>query len=134
MLSEKDAIEQFKRDLRSLNYYKGKKDELDDELLKLNRCMHEPRANRYDMEKGKGHYNYIELMEKEDELKEEKQFYELMIKRIGNQLEKITDESDRSLLIEIYIHKVSYARIAMKRYMSERNLKYYVDNVIRHIL
>lgn len=134
MLTKKDGIEQFKRDLRSLTYYKGKRDEMQDKLLELSRIMHEPRANRYDHEIGGKPYNYVGLMEREDALKQELSFYELMIQRIGNMLERIENPEDRNLLIDIYIHKTSYAKLAMQRYMSERNLKYYVDNIIAKIL
>ncbi|MGX8834927.1 hypothetical protein ACWG0P_12065 [Amedibacillus sp. YH-ame6] len=134
MLRKKEAVEQFKRDLKSLNYYKLKRSEVSDKLLELDRSMHEAKSNRYNFELGKGKFNYIELMEKEDGLKRELFLYEQLIVHIGNRLECIESDNDRRLLLDIYVHKQSYAKMSMKMFMSERNLKYHVDTIIRKIV
>lgn len=134
VLTKKEEVEQFKRDLKSLNYYKSKRDELSDKRLVLERIMHEPKANRYDEITGSRKYNYIELMEKEDELNMQIQLYDALIKTIGNRLDKIEKESDRDLLVELYIRNNTYEKLALEYFMSVRKMKYYVNSVISKIM
>lgn len=129
----KESIEQFKRDLRSLTFYKNKLDEINDKLLALRRVMHEARSNRYDHEIGGHPMNYLDLMQKEEKLQQDQQLYEILLQRIAVELEKL-DTEERTLLLDLYVHKKSFASISMKLYMSERNLKYHVDQVLKRIL
>lgn len=134
MITKKDKVEQFKRDLKSLNFYKSKRDELSDKMLELGRIMHEPKANRYELSIGVNKYNYIELMEKEDAYKAEYNLFDVLIKHIGEQLDCIVNLDDRNLIIEIYICKSSFEKMAMERFISVRALKYHVDDVIQKIV
>lgn len=134
MITKKDKVEQFKRDLKSLNFYKSKRDELSDKMLELGRIMHEPKANRYELSIGVNKYNYIELMEKEDAYKAEYNLFDVLIKHIGEQLDCIVNLDDRNLIIEIYIRKSSFEKMAMERFISVRALKYHVDDVIQKIV
>lgn len=134
MITRKDKVEQFKRDLKSLSFYKSKRDELSDKMLELGRIMHEPKANRYERMGGVNSYNYIELMEKEDAIKAEYNLYDVLIKHIGERLDCISNLDDRNLLIDIYIHKQSYEKMAMNRFKSTRALKYHVDDIIQKIV
>lgn len=134
-VTKKEEIEQFKRDLKSLNYYKSKYDEISDKLLVVARLMHEPKANSYDgMFGNNNNYNFIELMEKEAELKKQQYLYDSLIKTIENRLDLLEKASDKDLLINIYIRKYSYEKLAMERFMSVRRLKYYVNAVIEKLL
>lgn len=134
-VTKKEEIEQFKRDLKSLNYYKSKYDEISDKLLVVARLMHEPKANSYDERfRNNNNYNFIELMEKEAELKKQQYLYDSLIKTIENRLDLLEKETDKDLLINIYIRKYSYEKLAMERFMSVRRLKYYVNAVIEKLL
>lgn len=134
MLTRKEELDQFKRELKSLNYYKKKRDEIADKLLILERILYEPKANLYTNNTSKRTYNMVELLEKEAQLKQQKQLYTHLIQYIGDCLEKIEPLENRYLIMDIYIHNFSFEKKALELHMSARALKYYADQVLLKII
>lgn len=133
MISKKDKIEQFKRDLRSLKYYECKVNEISDELLKLSRIMHEPKSIKYGERLGSSALNYLECMEREEVLKNELKLHIFMIEKIKSKLDLLSDY-DRILLDQLYVRRKGFTYVAQKMGVSERKLKYDVDEIIRKIV
>lgn len=133
-ITKRDEIEQFKRELKSLNYYKKKRDEIKDKLIIIGRVLYEPKANSYNNVGGKGDYNYLDLLQKEDYLKQMYGLYDQLIRHIGYRLDCIDESDDRQLLMDIYIRKFSFEKMATNHHMSIRNLKYHVDLIIKNIV
>lgn len=132
MLPSKVKIDQFKRELKSLTYYDGRMEELYDELIRLDRIMHEARPQRMGVRSGLP-LNYLSLMEEEDQVRQEYDFLNQSKRRIEEKLEKLNNE-DRCLLIDLYVKGFSFDKISMQRYMSVRNVKYKVDSIIKTII
>lgn len=133
MLTERDKIEQFKRDLRSMNYYKEKTKEITDELIRLARVMHGPKTVKYGEKLGGNRINYLELMEQEDAFKKELQYYSFLIYSIEKKL-KLLEKDEKMLLIELYVNRKKYEQLASEYFASERKLKYDVNEIIRKII
>ena len=133
MLTERDKIAQFKRELRSLNYYKGKIKEITEELIRLARVMHGPKTVKYGERLGGNKINYLELMEQEDACKEELQHYSFLINNIEKRIDCL-EKSEKNLLLEIYVNRKKYEELAPEYFASERKLKYDVNEIIRKII
>ena len=133
MLTEKDKIEQFKREMRSVKYIEGRMQEINDELIRLNRLMRDPKGIRYGEPMGNTP-NYFDLMEQEDQLRAE---YEALQERqsdVYDKLDKIKSSSEKAALIALYVNRERYEDVADKYFRSIRSMKYHIDEVISKIV
>lgn len=132
MLTMKEKVDQFKRELKSMHYYQAKLLELQDELIRLDRMMHEPRPQRITETKGNP-INYLDLMEQEQQVRLEYDLLHTLITRVYDKLEQL-EEHDRHMLLDLYVKGYSFEKISMENYMSVRNMKYKVDSLIKSIM
>lgn len=115
MITIKDRIEQFKRDLKSRNYYQAKSNEFDLKLEELHRIMHEPKSIRYGDSIGNGSFSFIDLMEQEDSIKSEAKVFNSMIHSIDERLSRIDSDNDRKMIEDVYCNRINHEKVA-KRY------------------
>lgn len=113
MLTEKDKIEQFKRDLKSYEYYQKKVQQCNEELEVIahklegvsSPCVkdviYENAGNPY------SNVNKLQLMIEEDELIKERDKYIGMIGEIDAKLLKIHNTDEKEMIIDLYIKKKS---------------------------
>lgn len=128
-MNDKELIEQFKREIKSINYYDAKIQECREQLTCIHTLMYEAKTINYGEKMGHGTYNLIELIYKEEQLCREQQAYEIMRESILRKLARASLH-DRELLIDIYIKKHSYEKKARMEYMSEIQLKRSVNRII----
>lgn len=138
-LTLKDRIEQFKRELRSYRYYEKSIEEIDASLEELNvKMVGVSSTPPKDVIAGSMsakvyHSNILELIESKTHLEEEKKYYTSRIAQIDSKLEKI-DQHDAAILKDLYVKRVPYDVIADENHYSLRQMKYYVNNVIKSLL
>lgn len=133
MLTEKDKIEQFKREMRSIRYYEGRMQEINDELVKLNRIMREPKPIKYGEAMGNPP-NFYDLMEQEDTLRAEYEELHGRQSAVYEKLSLIPNEKDKDALIALYIHRERFEEVADKYFRGLRSMKRDVDKIISEIV
>lgn len=116
MLTEKDKIEQFKRDLRSYTYHRKKAMEIDEKLEELAVKMlgvSSPATKEIILENAGNPYGErkLELLMEEGELVKERNKHLGEIQRIDEAL-KLIEKEERDILVQVYIDKVRYDSVA----------------------
>ena len=112
MLTEKDKIEQFKRDLRSYTYHQKKAMEIDEKLEELSVKMQgvsSPPTKDIILENASNPYGErkLELLMEEGELVKERNKHLGEIQRMDEALRLINDEG-RSILKYVFVNHNSY--------------------------
>lgn len=116
MLTEKDKIEQFKRDLRSYTYHQKKAMEIDEKLEELSVKMQgisSPSTKEIILENAGNPYGErkLELLMEEGELVKERNKHLAEIQRIDEAL-KLMKKEERDILVQVYIEKIRYDNVA----------------------
>ena len=138
MLTERDKIEQFKRDLRSYTYHQKKAMEIDEKLEELAVKLlgvSSPSAKQFVLENSGNPYGErkLQLLMEEGELVKERNKHLAEMQRIDEAL-KLLDENSRRILVEIYIKRKKFDAIALENYCSNRKLTYDVNSFINYII
>lgn len=138
MITTKDKIEQFKRDMRSYDYYLKKVVVLNQELEAIGVKLigvSSPKAKDVICENSRNPYanNKLELMYQEERIINERNHTLRLIESIDEKLNRL-ETKNRELLIDLYIRRKTYERKSGEVYMSERNLKYHVNAIIKKII
>ena len=112
MLTEKDKIEQFKRDLRSYTYHQKKAMEIDEKLEELSIKMQgvsSPAFKDTVLENAGNPYGEkkLELLMEEGELVKERNKHLSEIQRIDEAL-RLIDVEGRNILIYVFVNHNSY--------------------------
>lgn len=112
MLTEKDKIEQFKRDLRSYTYHQKKAMEIDEKLEELSVKMQgisSPAFKDTVLENAGNPYGErkLELLMEEGELVKERNKHLAEIQRIDEAL-RLIDAEGRNILIYVFVNHNSY--------------------------
>lgn len=136
MLTEKDKIEQFKRELKSYEYYQKKVQQCNEELEVIahklegvsSPCVkdviYENAGNPY------SNVNKLQLMIEEDELIKERDKYIGMIGEIDAKLLKIHNTDEKEMIIDLYIKKINHEKVATDNYYANRAGMYKRINAI----
>ena len=116
MLTEKDKIEQFKRDLRSYTYHQKKAMEIDEKLEELSVKMQgisSPSTKEIILENAGNPYGErkLELLMEEGELVKERNKHLAEIQRMDEAL-KLMKKEERDILVQVYIEKIRYDNVA----------------------
>lgn len=138
VLTEKDKIEQFKRDLRSYTYHQKKAMEIDEKLEELAVKMQgvsSPAFKNTILENAGNPYGErkLELLMEEGELIKERNKHLAEIQRIDEAL-KLIDENSRRILIDIYMSRCRLDDIANRIPVSRSKLKRDINQIIRGII
>lgn len=136
MVSNKDKIEQFKRELKSYRYYVKSIEEINYKLEELNTKMigvgsvapKEVVAGA--MSAKVYHSNILDYMAQEERLIESKKYFEKRIEYINEVLDAM-EEADSKTLKDIYIRGVRYDVISEEQSYSVRQMKRKVNNMIK---
>lgn len=136
MLTEKDKIEQFKRELKSYEYYQKKVQQCNEKLEVIahklegvsSPCVkdviYENAGNPY------SNVNKLQLMIEEDELIKERDKYIGMIGEIDAKLLKIHNTDEKEMIIDLYIKKINHEKVATDNYYANRAGMYKRINAI----
>lgn len=136
MLTEKDRIEQFKRELKSYEYYQKKVQECNEELEVIAHKLEgvsSPCVKDVIYENAGDPYsniNKLQLMIEEDELVKERDKYIEMISGIDARLLKVPNSDEREMIIDLYIKKVNHEKVASDNYYANRAGMYKRINAI----
>lgn len=138
MLTTKDKVEQFKRELRSYTYYKESVKEINLKLCEINTKLLGISSITYNPvhleNAGKPyHDNKLELICDEERLINERSYYERKLTQIDDALNKLNLQ-DKELLIKLYIEHKKYDELAEEYSYSIRMLKYKVNRLIEEIM
>lgn len=138
MLTEKDKIEQFKRDLRSYTYHQKKAMEIDEKLEELSVKMQgvsSPSTKEIILENACNPYGErkLELLMEEGELVKERNKHLAEIQRIDEAL-RLMEKEERDILIQVYIEKVRYEIVANKKNLSRAKLFRDINQSISNLL
>lgn len=117
MVTSKEVCEQFRRDLKSLNYYKSKLEEINDKLLEMNvklQRVSSPAVKDVIIEnKNPYQSNVLELMMQEENLIKERDHYKYMIVQIESKL-KALPKNIRKICIELYVNGRNAENVALE--------------------
>lgn len=138
VLTEKDKIEQFKRDLRSYTYHQKKAMEIDEKLeglaVKL-LGVSSPSAKEIVLENSGNPYceRKLELLMEEGELVNERSKHLAEIQRIDDAL-KLIDDEGKSILVYVFVEHNSYMKSAETYSRSISKLRRDMNEYIKIIL
>ena len=113
----KDEVEQFKRECKSIKYLRRKQKELEEEIQELDHALAGVKSPSLDTPPSTGYASNdykLCIIEKQKELNRE---LSLILERIGNvynTLEQIEDESEKALIIDLWVEKRDYRKVARK--------------------
>ena len=138
MLTEKDKIEQFKRDLRSYTYHQKKAMEIDEKLEELEVKLlgvSSPSAKEIVLENSGNPYgdNKVQLMMEEEELEKEINHHLNEIIKVDTILSK-AKESDRNMLIDVYVKHLRHVNVADKYGYTRIAMYKRIDKILRKLL
>lgn len=138
MLTEKDMIEQFKRDLRSYTYHQKKVMEINEKLEELAVKLlgvSSPSADDIVLENAGNPYNErkVQLMMEEGVLVNERNKHLSEIQRIDEALKLLSIE-EQKILIEIYVRRCNMDNVANEIAVSRSKLKRDINEMIRYII
>lgn len=138
MLTEKDKIEQFKRDLRSYTYHQKKAMEIDEKLEELAVKMQgvsSPATKEITLENAGNPYGErkLELLMEEGELVKERNKHLGEIQRIDEAL-RLIDAEGRNILIYVFVNHNSYYDSAETFSRSISKLRRDMNNYLKIIL
>lgn len=142
MLTEKDKIEQFKRELKSYEFYKKKVQECNEQLEEIavklqgvsspaiKDVIYENAGNPYRKDS-----RILELMNDEDRLIDERQRYIDNVLYIENALLKIPNPNERKMIEDVFIRRVRHEKVAMDNgYSSRSGMHKRIDVIIASII
>lgn len=132
MVTEKYSCEQFRRDLKSLNYYKTKLIEVEDELLELATLMNgvsSPSAVKDVIIENKNPYQskILEYILKEELLVKQRDNLKYMINKIEDHLQQLSDDV-RGACIDLYIKGKNADTVAIERGFGHKMTMYRAIN------
>ena len=136
MITNKDKIEQFKRELRSYRFYEKSIDEIECKLIELNNRMiglssPQPKEVVAGAVSVKYHHdNKLELMIEEEHLIAEREYYLARIIKIDEVLNSM-DENDANILRDLYMRRISYDVVSDEQHYSRSQLQRRVNSIIR---
>lgn len=138
MLTEKDKIEQFKRDLRSYTYHQKKAMEIDEKLEELAVKMQgvsSPATKEIILENAGNPYGErkLELLMEEGELVKERNKHLGEMQRIDEAL-RLIDAEGRNILIYVFVNHNSYYDSAETFSRSISKLRRDMNNYLKIIL
>ena len=120
----KDEVEQFKRECRSIKYLKRKQRELEEKIEELDHALNGVKSPSLSEPRGtSSNSSKLILLAKKDELNHE---LSLILERLNNVyyvLEHIEDELEKQLVIDLWIEKQDYRKVA-RRYGYEDTAVY----------
>lgn len=137
MITEKDKIEQFKRDLRSYNYYLGMIEECNIQLtaiaVKL-QGVSSPSIKDVVLENAGNPYsdNRIGLMMEEGKIIDERNKWLSEVKRLDEMIAKI-DLKYKKLILDLYVEKKNHDKVAIENYIGRANMYKVVDKEIKSL-
>ena len=131
----KDEVEQFQSECRSIRYLKRKQKELEDKMQELDHTLigvrspslSEPHATSSNSSK-------LILLAKKDELNHE---LSLILERLNNVyyvLEHIEDELEKQLVVDLWIEKQDYRKVARRYGYEEKSIFKKAKSIIKSVL
>lgn len=137
MITEKDKIEQFKRDLRSYNYYLGMIEECNVQLMAIAvklQGVSSPRIKDVVLENAGNPYsdNKVGLMMEEGKIIDERNKWLSEVKRLDEMIAKI-DLKYKKLILDLYVEKKNHDKVAIENYIGRANMYKVVDKEIKSL-
>lgn len=141
MLTEKDKVEQFKRELKSYEFYKKKVQECNEQLEEIavklqgvsspaiKEVIYENAGNPYRKDS-----RILELMNDEDRLIDERQSYIDRILKIDEKMLLIPDGIDKQAAIRIYMNREQHQKVANDVGMDRVTLYRRINSIFAKIL
>lgn len=137
MISERDKIEQIKRDLKSYRFYNAKIAEYDEELEEIAVRLQGVKAVRYDIAHGynaqHGGDNRMYWIMQESKLINERKWYADAVRKIEAVLGRVDDQT-RTMLVEVFIDRKNYDDVAEEMGINRRSLYRKLDYAIRELI
>lgn len=138
MLTEKDKIEQFKRDLRSYTYHQKKAMEIDEKLEELSVKMQgisSPSTKEIILENAGNPYGErkLELLMEEGEFVKERNHHLSEIMKVDYILSRIK-ESDRNMLIDVYVKHLRHENVAEQYGYTRVAMYKRIDKILSNLL
>ena len=141
MLTEKDKVEQFKRELKSYEFYKKKVQECNEQLEEIAVKLHgvsSPAIKDVIYENAGNPYRkdsrILELMNDEDRLIDERQRYIDNVLYIENALLKIPNPNERKMIEDVFIRRVRHEKVAMDNGYTRMGMHKRINVVIASII
>lgn len=136
-MDKEKKIEQFKRELRSYNFYKEALKECNDKLEAVSTSLcgvSSPKLSASN-KGGGGNKNYriYDLMDQEEKLIRERNMYRYSINQVEERLSKLS-EKEQKLLIKLFVNNANYEVVAREMYCSRAKLFYDVNKIISKII
>lgn len=140
MLTEKDKVEQFKRDLKSYEFYKKKVQECNEQLEEIavkmqgvsspaiKDVIYENAGNPYRKDS-----RILELMNDEDRLIDERQSYIDRILKIDEKMLLIPESIEKQASIRIYMNKEAHQKVADDVGMDRKTLYRRINSMLAKI-
>lgn len=136
MITQKDKAEQFKRDLRSRQFYEGMVREYDLKLEEISIHLQGVGSPRTDVVRKTSHHrqnNFVYwLMEEETCIKERRNYCD-RIARMDEVLAKLEDE-ERDLIVDLYVKNKRHENVADEHHMNRQNMYKKIDKMLFRIL
>lgn len=137
MISKLERVNQFKRELRSYEYYSKCVEECDLKLEEVGvQLMGISSPSLTEMSGKPTAYSdthKLELIMLEEEIIKKRNWYIRLQADINEKLSKLNEE-DRELVEKVYIKNKRYEDLAREYHYSIRNLKYKVNQILSDIL
>ncbi|MBS6168613.1 DUF1492 domain-containing protein [Dielma fastidiosa] len=140
MLTDKDKIEQFKRDCKSNDYYtktilecNEKIEELDVKLNGLG-CPNGNDGPKCENASDPYKSNKLALIMEQDQIIKERNECINKINSVNTKLMKILDPVDRQIIVEVYIDKKNHQHVADKYHMNRQNMYKRINKIIEKIV
>lgn len=136
MISERDKIEQIKRDLKSYRFYNAKIAEYDEELEEIAVRLQGVKAVRYDIAHGSNVHrgdNRMYWIMQEAKLVDERKWYADAVRKIEAALERADDQT-RAMLVEVFVNRKNYDDVAEEMGINRRSLYRKLDYAIRELI
>lgn len=140
MLTEKDKVEQFKRELKSYEFYKKKVQECNEQLEEIavklqgvsspsvKDVIYENAGNPYRKDS-----RILELMNDEDMLIDERQSYIDRILKIDEKMLLIPESIEKQASIRIYMNKEAHQKVADDVGMDRKTLYRRINSMLTKI-
>lgn len=127
----KEAIEQFKRELRSYKTYNKYINNLSNDLLAINNQLIGLKSPNLDgVPTRSGTDNRIELIEKKQEIESKLALYRSMVLLTESKLAKL-EQVERDVLMLVYVEHVTIRKIGRTFYMSNASVFRWIDRIVR---
>lgn len=117
-----EEVAQFKREANSIKYLNKRKKELEEEITKINSALIGVKSPTLDAPRVAPSCDKLALIVKKDNLREELASVNYRIDKVYKSLELVENASDKQLVIDLWINKYDYRKLA-RQYA-------YAENVI----